>query len=153
MEQISPRPTFRFGIFPFFTAAALIIRIAAIFLGATALFAQSSDNQEPARLQLIALNAQTNVVYPAPSEPAVSHQPQVTQPAAPLVTSPATVNQPSTVLADLNMSKERTSDGKAWFTAGSAALPAIAKVDPTIGLPLNRYGAAPVAVRFSFGRK
>jgi hypothetical protein len=129
MEHKSTRQSFRIAGFFFFSAAALIAQ-------------SSSQSQEPAKLQLIALNTPANVPYPAPAE-----VPPVSQPAVPssVVTSPVTV--------DLAAAKENMSGSKAWFSAGPTALPATARTDATFGLPINRYGAAPAAVGFSFGRK
>ena len=40
-----------------------------------------------------------------------------------------------------------------WFTAGPHAVPVAVRMDPAFGPPTSTYGAAPMAVQFTFGRK
>jgi hypothetical protein len=165
-----------------YTSQSQMIRIAgfSLFLGAAALMAQSpsSNNQEsakePGAVQLVASIATTTQRHPVateslqsqPQAPSSSKPTEFVQPAstsaAQTATSPAValVNptlMPSTLIPGtfrLAMVKEHTAPSQpSWFTAGPEAIPAAVRMDPSFGPPTSKYGAAPMAVQFTFGRK
>jgi hypothetical protein len=53
----------------------------------------------------------------------------------------------------LAMSSKPAADGNSWFMSGPNALPAYVRMDPNVGYELQKYGVAPIAMQFSFGKK
>lgn len=153
------------------TTSRQAVRITVVVIaGVTALLAQSpSDTLQTAKLELLALNRTNTVSYRTAQEPAPTSQTGVpsvdtsttsqSTPAAELKTLPPAIH-PTFGLAPTSSSvspstavRQQKAAGNSWFTAGPTAFPVTARMDPTFGLPVNQYGAAPAAVRFSFGRK
>jgi hypothetical protein len=144
------------------------VRTAAFFFaGAVALVAQTPvDNQEPTNGQLIALNTTKNVPYFETAASVPNSELQVPLKAGNASSTVSTPPQPGTLAStptqkpalvpgqtSLAMSGKNTKDGNSWFTSGPNALPAYARMDPNAIYELQRYGAAPVAVQFNFGKK
>jgi hypothetical protein len=136
------------------------VRITVVFIaGAAALLAQSpSDASQTGKTELIALNRPNTVSYLTAQEQAPSVDAGTASqstPAADLKKLPPAIH-PTFGLPPTSSStavRQQKAAGHSWFTSGPAALPPTARIDPTFGLPANQYGAAPAAVRFSFGRK
>jgi hypothetical protein len=145
-----------------------VLLTAAFFFGAAAgLMAQSEvKSAEPTEVNLIALNT-TTASYPpaaapfvpnsqAQSTPSSSISPETTAPAQPTVksTTGSYVKQaPGIPALATQSSSNHAGSGNSWFSAGPQAFPNTARMDPTFLLPLSQYGAAPTAVKFSFGKK
>ena len=153
------------------TTSRQAVRITVVFVaGVAGLFAQSpSDAPQAGKPELIALNRANTASYLTAQEPTPIFQPRVPSvdasttsqpaPAAELKTLPPAIH-PTFGLPPMSSSgspstavTQQKAAGHSWFTAGPAALPPTARIDPTFGLPMNQYGAAPAAVQFSFARK
>jgi hypothetical protein len=145
------------------TTSRQAVRITVVFVaGVAGLFAQSpSDSLQTGKPELIALNRTNTVSYLTAQEPApTTNAPSQSTPTADLKSLPPSIHptfglppiSPSAA-SHSNAVTQQKAAGHSWFTAGLAALPPTARIDPTVGLPGNQYGAAPAAVRFSFGRK
>jgi hypothetical protein len=144
------------------TTSRQAVRITVVFVaGVAGLFAQSpSDAPQTGIPELIALNRTNTVSYLTAQESvATATTTSQSTPAAELKTLPPTIHPTfglppmSTSASPSTAVTQQKASGHSWFTAGPAALPPTARIDPTFGLPVNQYGAAPAAVRFSFGRK
>lgn len=144
------------------------IRTAAFFfVTAAALVAQSSaNNQDSKNVQLIALNATKNLPDFLPVAPVQNPQPEprlksdaassdFTNPIQPGTLAPAHILKPGSMPGQtaLTASSKPTAGGNSWFMSGPNALPAYVRMDPNANYELQKYGAAPVAVQFSFGKK
>jgi hypothetical protein len=141
------------------------VRIAGfVFAGTVALMGQTvSNNPEAHETQLVAMNAVTTPHLPAtmPSVPSVESQPSNTTP-QPATQVPAPDLRSKTLLPAASTpalaqervaGSSRTRSSRPWLNAGPDALPSTARMDPLYDPPAKRYGAAPAAVQFSFGRK
>ena len=121
------------------TTARKAVRIAGLLiLGAVALMAQSPvNNQENPRSQTLA----------------------AVQSATPLQAADVLKIAPVPNAFSLAMPQDHSANAngngssKSWFTSGPDAFVAAVHMNPAFDLPYNRYGAAPAAVRFSFGKK
>jgi hypothetical protein len=137
------------------------------FVGTTAMMAQSALNRpEPAETKLIALNTTAPSFAPVvassvpksqPQSPAVSKDLPPSQ-VVPIGTSDVLKNLPPAGAPALAAPQNQTSDGnrghsRSWLTTGPDALSAMARIDPSFDPPTSRYGAAPAAVQFHFGKK
>jgi hypothetical protein len=138
----------------------LILTAAFFFSAASGMMAQSVKDGE-----LVALNT-TTVPYQAAAAPIVANpQPQPaaiagisSEMAAQPVAQPKPAPTPSTIaLAKLNAPQSAihsdSTDSPVTFTTGAGAFPNTERVNPTFLLPRSQYGAAPIAVKFSFGKK
>jgi hypothetical protein len=145
------------------------VRIAGfLFIGTAALMAQSPvNNRKPAEAELIALNARA-VPYPPAMAPAVptpdstgasSEIVSPAQPATPFQASDLVKQASAPGTSTLAMAQDHTASSSrgassgSWFTAGPDALPTAVRMDPSFSPPSSRYGAAPAAVQFHFGKK
>ena len=144
------------------------VRTAAFFFAAAmALVAQTPvDNQEPTNVQLVALNTtkkltfsetETTVLANSPlqlseSETAPSELSSLLQPGT---LAPAHTLKPASMpgQANLAMTGKHATDGNSWFMSGPNTLPAYVRLDPNAGYELRKYGVAPIAMQFSFGKK
>jgi hypothetical protein len=155
MEYTMPRQSFRIAGF--------------FLLGAAALMAQASKNNEE-QVQLVAFNTPTTARYPVTTEigpnpkPRISSSNQASQhetgelraaqsSTIPLLGPALMPSRSLPVKLDLAIVKEHTASSRPWFTAGPDALPTAIRLDPKFDPPTRQYGAAPAAVRFTFGRK
>jgi len=139
------------------------VRTAAFFIvGAAALVAQTpANNQDFKNVQLIALNTPKNMPYFASTAPVQNPEPQVrlksdassdlATPIQPGTLAPARTLKPAQTT--LTASSKPTVDGNSWFMSGPNALPAYVRMDPNAGYELQKYGVAPIAMQFSFGKK
>jgi hypothetical protein len=131
-----------------------------------------ANHSQRAETELIAFNSPA-VSYPLPTASITNSQPQFLTGVD--KASPETVKtaQPATQIQTLALLKPQLapgfstaamapnhgvnsgpdSSGKSWFTAGPNAFPATARMNPVFGLSSSKYGAAPAAVSFSFGKK
>jgi hypothetical protein len=136
MEHMTARQSVRIALF--------------LFVGAVTLMAQSPvNNPEPAEVQLIALNAKT---VPYPPATAYSAPNSLSQSLA-SGKAPAPGTSTLAVAQDHTATSSANGSSRSWFTSGPNALPADVRMDPAFGLPSSRYGVAPAAVQFSFGKK
>jgi len=144
------------------------IRTAAFFfIGTVALVAQThADNQGSTSVQLIALNTTKNVPYFETATSVPNSQPQfpsrsetasseLTTPLQPGTLAPAHILKPASMpgQTDFATSGKNAADGNSWFMSGPNALPAYARMDPNVGYELEKYGVAPIAIQFNFGKK
>jgi hypothetical protein len=137
----------------------LILTTAFFFGAASGMMAQSAKDAE-----LVALNT-TTASYQAAAAPIVANpQPQATastsissEVAAQPLAQPKSTAAPSTIaMAKLNAPEAaavRSDSPNSGFTAGPEAFPSTERLNPTFLLPRSQYGAAPTAVKFSFGKK
>ena len=137
----------------------LILTAAFFFGAASGMMAQSAKDAE-----LVALNTTTPSYQPAAAPIVANPQPQSTantsissEIAAQPVAQPKPTSTPTTVaMAKLNApeaASSRTDATNSGFTAGPEAFPNTDRLNPTFLLPRSQYGAAPAAVKFSFGKK
>jgi hypothetical protein len=135
----------------------LILTAAFFFGAASGMMAQSAKDAE-----LVALNTTTASYQPATAPIVANSQPQSTP--SPSISSEIAaqpVAQPKPAATAVAMAKLNTPQAAAshadstnsWFTAGPEAFPSTERVNPTFLLPRSQYGAAPAAVKFSFGKK
>jgi len=145
-----------------------VLLTAAFFFGATAgLMAQSEvKSAEPTEVTLIALNM-TTALYPPAAAPIVPNSQAQSTPSSSIPSEIAAPAQPAAKPAAGSFVKQapgspalatqpssnHAGSGNSWFSAGPQAFPNTARMDPTFLLPLSQYGAAPTAVKFSFGKK
>ena len=143
------------------------VRTAAFFfVGAAALVAQTPvNNQEPTNVQLIALNTTKNLPYSETAASAPNSQLQfpsktetasseLSTPVQPGTLAPARTLKPASMPGQTNLavSGKHTTDANSWFMSGPNALPAYVRMDPNAGYELQKYGVAPIAMQFSFGK-
>ena len=138
------------------------VRIAGLlFAGAVALMAESPmNNPEPAGVELIALNAKT-VPYPPAMATSVPNSQSQSLASGKGVSSETYLFEKAAAprTSILAMAEDHTANSspngfsRSWFTSGPNALPAHVRMDPAFGLASSRYGVAPAAVQFSFGKK
>lgn len=137
------------------------------FVGAVALVAQTHvNNHQPKNVQLIALNTTKNLPYfetatsvpnsqlQSPSKSATASS-ELSAPLQPGMLAPAHTLKPASMPGQTNLatSGKQTTDGNSWFMSGPNALPAYARMDPNVGYELQKYGVAPIAMQFNFGKK
>jgi hypothetical protein len=144
------------------------VRIAGFFfVGTTALMAQSAvGNPAPAETKLIALNATAASFAPGVASSVPKSQPQSVA-AGKDTASSAMIQAPvetsdllksaspvgALALAAAPATDSNREHSKSWLTTGPNALSATARIDPSFDPPFSRYGAAPAAVQFHFGKK
>jgi hypothetical protein len=142
------------------TTSRQAVRITVVVVaGVTALFAQSpSEASQTGKTELIALNRPNTVSYLTAQEQAPLVDTNTTSqstPAADLKKLPPAIHPtfgPAPTSSSTALRQQKAAS-HSWLTSGPAALPPTARIDPAVGLPVNQYGAAPAAVRFSFGRR
>jgi hypothetical protein len=142
------------------------------FVGTTVMMAQSAVNSpELAETKLIALNTTAASFAPAVASSVPKFQPQpqaagndgasspmIPPRSMPVQTSDLLKSLPPPGAPALAAPQNQTSDGnrghsRPWLTTGPDALSAAARIDPSFDPPSSRYGAAPAAVQFHFGKK
>jgi len=144
------------------------VRTAAFFfVGAVALVAQTPvHNQEPTNGKLMALNTTKNLSYSQAATSVPNSQLQLpsksgtasselSTPLQPGTLAPAHPPKPASLPGQTNLaiSDKNTMDGNSWFMSGPNALPAYVRMDANAGYQLQKYGVAPIAMQFNFGKK